>query len=332
MKTASLKLAAFAVLVLGNTLAIAQVSFSWATVGNPGNPADPLNSGSIPGIGSVGYTYNIATTEVTIFQYVAFLNAVDPNGLNTYGLYSSAMTTEQNFAGVNYTAGAAAGAKYSVIGSGNRPIMPLMWTDAARFANWFQNGQGSGSTETGVYDMSLTKPTRSATATYVLASENEWYKAAYYDPTRGGSNYWLYPTRSDTAPGNTIGSLPNQANYYDGDYATTPGVGGASQSNQNYLTDVGAFSGSASYYGTYDQGGNASEWTDTVAGFGMVLRGGNWDYSSLGLQSSFRATFDPTLSMQAGIRMASVPEPTTDGLLLLVGAGWLLKRRSKSCL
>jgi formylglycine-generating enzyme required for sulfatase activity len=102
----------------------------------------------------VDYIYKIATKEVNLIQYTEFLNAVDPNGL--------------------------------------RPVTYVSWNDAARFTNWLQNGQGSGSTESGVYNMSLTTPTRSGTATVFIASENEWYKAAYYD--QGGSVYELNDT------------------------------------------------------------------------------------------------------------------------------------------
>ena len=122
MKLRIATLAALTVLVLGTTMANAQVSFTWATVGDPNNPADPLNSGSVPGIGSVGYTYKIATTEVNLNQYTAFLNVVDPSGANPYSIYISNLATDMNAAGISYTPRAAVGSKYEVIGSGLRPV------------------------------------------------------------------------------------------------------------------------------------------------------------------------------------------------------------------
>ena len=60
----------------------AQVTFDWATVGDPGNAADPLNSGSIPGIGSVANVYRIAKHEVTNDQYAEFPGAVAATSTN----------------------------------------------------------------------------------------------------------------------------------------------------------------------------------------------------------------------------------------------------------
>ncbi len=55
--------------------------------------------------------------------------------------------------------------------------------DAMRFTNWLHNGQGSGDTESGAYTIgSGTDEVRSANAKYWIPSEDEWYKAAYYDP------------------------------------------------------------------------------------------------------------------------------------------------------
>ena len=71
--------------------------------------------------------------------------------------------------------------------------------DAMRFTNWLHNGQGSGDTESGVYTIgSGTDEVRSASAKYWIPSEDEWYKAAYYDPNSGV--YYDYPTGTDTAP------------------------------------------------------------------------------------------------------------------------------------
>ena len=75
--------------------------------------------------------------------------------------------------------------------------------------------------------------------------------------------YWLYPTRSDSQPGNIVGSSPNQTNYNNnGVYSVTQGSGAGT----NDLSNVGAFSSSASAFGTYDQGGNVFEWNDAATG------------------------------------------------------------------
>jgi formylglycine-generating enzyme required for sulfatase activity len=260
---------------------------------------------------------------------------VDPNGLNSLGLYNSNMASDANIAGIAFDSGAPAGSKYSVIGSGDRPVTYVSWNDAARFVNWLENGQGSGSTEFGVYDMTQATPARSGSATYWIPSENEWYKAAYYDPGVSGplDDYWLYPTRSDSVPGNAIGAGPNQANYYAGDYSVTQSA--SYSGSQNYLTAGGAYTDSASYYGTYDQGGNVWEWNDTViAGSFRGLRGGSWIYLDDGLRSSFRNNIlVPTDEADGiGFRVASVPEPSAALLMMLGGAAWLARRRWKSAL
>ena len=79
------------------------------------------------------------------------------------GLYTIVQLPLNN-AGISFTAGAASGAKYAVmqpagyvpasgVTAANRPITYVSWFDAARFANWMTNGQGSGSTETSAYNL-----------------------------------------------------------------------------------------------------------------------------------------------------------------------------------
>ena len=71
------------------TIAQSDVSFEWVTVGDPGNPNDPLTGIPSDGLptparGAVPYLYSISKYETTIGQYTAFLNAVaksDPHGL-----------------------------------------------------------------------------------------------------------------------------------------------------------------------------------------------------------------------------------------------------------
>jgi len=158
-----------------------------------------------------------------------------------------------------------------------------------------QNGQGSGSTETGAYTLvggqtSGVAPAKNAGATFYIPTENEWYKAAYYSPVKGGPGspgYYTYATQSDTAPGNNIGSGTNQANYITGaGYSVTQS--GIFSSAQNYLTNVDAFPNSASFYGTFDQSGNVTQWNDLdgTPGSSRGQRGGSWGSFAYSMSSS----------------------------------------------
>ena len=99
--------------------------------------------------------------------------------------------SDGTYGGINYNAGNANGSKYSVMsGNGNHPVNYVTWYNSIRFANWLNNGQGIGDTETGSYTLGSLgadgKPTgglsitRNPGAKVFLPSENEWYKAAYY--------------------------------------------------------------------------------------------------------------------------------------------------------
>ena len=72
------------------------VTIPTVPVGNVGNANDPA-TGSL--YGGVGYAYNIGTTEVTVGQYTAFLNAVAAT--DTYALYNTSMATDLNIAGIS---------------------------------------------------------------------------------------------------------------------------------------------------------------------------------------------------------------------------------------
>jgi len=340
----SLLLAAVAYL-LSAPAGAAQITYEEVTVGNPGNANDTGGTGN----GAVGYSYQIGKYDVTIGQYTAFLNAVDPTGKNPNGIYNSLMSTNLNIAGISYTSGAAVGSKYSVMNNGgdsaNRPITNVSWFNAARFANWMSNGQGSGSTETGAYTLGGATSGNAVAAepgaAFRLPTNNEWYKAAYYDPTlnSGSGGYYAYTTQSNTAPGNVVGSAANQANYYIGaGYSVTQSS--SYDSNQNYLTDVGAFSTSGSFYGTFDQSGNVYQWYDLDGTAGCGLRGGYWgNISSTPLSSSYSTSFAPSeVSDGLGFRLASpvsgpssVPEIDPNSLVsvlaLVMGSLGLLERR-----
>jgi formylglycine-generating enzyme required for sulfatase activity len=324
----------------------AQVTIDMVTVGNPGNANDTGGTGN----GAVSYSYQIGKYDVTIGQYTAFLNAADPSGTNPNGIYNASMATDLNIAGISYTSGASTGSKYAVISNGgnssNRPITYVSWFDAARFANWMTNGQGGpGTTETGAYDLATAAPgvapAKTPGAAFRLPTNDEWYKAAYYSPNYGGvgvAGYYAYATQSNTDPGNQIGGTANQANYNNGLYSVTQEA--SYSASQNYLTDVGAFSGSGSFYGTFDQSGNVYQWNDLngLPGSSRGLRGGYWDNpnSPIILSSSGSFSYDPSDGYSnVGFRLASpvvVPEPSTWVMAAggLACAGWGAWRRRRA--
>jgi formylglycine-generating enzyme required for sulfatase activity len=318
-------------------------------VGNPGNSADT------GGFGAVSSSYYISKYEVTIGQYVEFLNAVAKTDTN--GLWvndgPNGMNSTASIRGIARS-GADGSYSYAAVGpdgtafgqsAADRPITFVSWNNAARFANWMANNQPTGAqdadtTEDGAYLIGATitrrttNPNTGAAPTYALPTSDQWYKAAYYSPVLGGSGgYYDYATQSDTSPGNVVGSGSNQANVV---------VGGAyslSQSStlvgaQNYLTDVGSYSGSSSFYGTFDQTGNASEWTESLGDTTSeaLLRGGAWNLNALGAGNGI-STAITTANYDTGFRLvAAVPEPGTTGLMVSgVGCGllWRLVRRRR---
>ena len=251
------------------------VNYSLVPVGNAGNSADTT------GFGAVSYTFRIGKYHISIAQYTAFLNAtskIDPNGT-----YDTRMATDLNIAGISRSI-TDNGYVYTVMNNGgdssNKPIAYVNWFNAARFANWMSNGQPVGpqsstTTENGTYDLTKVangiavakntcNPNTNKTVVYWIPTENEWYKAAYYSPNynnTGSAGYYLYATQSNTAPGNLIGNTANQINVINNTLFSVTQLA-TLVATQNYLTDVGAFSNSPSFYGTFDQIGNLYQWND----------------------------------------------------------------------
>src|SRR5262249_38709728 len=114
------------------------ITIDTVPIGNPGNANDP-NTGNI--YGGVPYIYSIGKYDVTVGQYTAFLNAVAAT--DTYGLYTTALATDLHVASISQS-GSPGSYTYNVIGSPNKPITYVSWGDAARFANWLNNGQPTG--------------------------------------------------------------------------------------------------------------------------------------------------------------------------------------------
>ena len=318
------------------------VDISTVSVDNSGNTADDTN------YGSVAYDYKIGKYEVTAGQYRDFLNAVAAT--DVYGLYNASMNS--SIAGCQITQIGVSGAfTYDFSGrpSGtesdweNRPVNFVGWGDAARFANWLHNGQPTGpqdldTTEDGAYylngatsDAALMAVSRESDWKWAITNENEWYKAAYYDPNMnsGAGGYYDYPTRSDAVPSNVLNGNGNNATFKNGGFT----IG-----SPYYRTEAGAHVNSESPYDTFDQGGNVWEWTEGVVDNSFhAIRGGSLNSPDIAthLEASSRTGVAPSQeNVDYGFRVSQFvesapvsPEPGTMALLALGAAGMLMRRK-----
>jgi formylglycine-generating enzyme required for sulfatase activity len=274
-------------------------------------------------VGGVEYRYGIGQLEITVAQWVAFLNTADPAGSNRHRLYSSHESSSAwpKYGQIDFSAGAAKGRRYSVASPewADKPYGFANFLRSARFVNSLYNGQLlskqaseagfryvtyrvrlSRQTESGMYEMTQRKATRSQKSGFVVPSQDEWIKAAYYDASGGGTySYWKYPTNpgvfgddTATAPFSTTlnpstGDVTNATTQplatFHASEVPAPSwcpaaVGLEACANVNPLgidptTYAKAYQGSLSTvgqaltvspWGTLDQGGNVVEWTDTI--------------------------------------------------------------------
>lgn len=309
-------------------------------VGAPGNPSIgivPFQDAAYPSceeapqtgpacqeVGGVKYRYGIGQLEVTVTQWVAFLNTVDPAGRNRRHLYSAneSASAWPKYGQIDFSSSASPGRHYSVASPewADKPYGFANFLRSARFVNSLYNGrllskrasaEGgfryvtyrvrlSRRTEHGMYDMSQRAATRSQKSGFVVPSQNEWIKAAYYDPTGDGTySYWKYPTNpgvfgdgTATAPKSTTldpstGDVTNAttqplATFHASELPAPswcPAAVGTeacatvnpfgidpttyAQIYQGSLSTVGQAQ-TTSPWGTLDQGGNVVEWTDTI--------------------------------------------------------------------
>ena len=352
-RACSLGIAAVACLLAAPAFA-GRVNYEMVPVGDPGNAS------SSSGYGAVNYSYQIGKYEVTIGQFTAFLNAVakddpyhiyyNPNWAVSGPLVGIAQSGEAG--SYSYSAMTPVGVNPAGANSPeNRPIGEITWFQAARFANWMTNGQGTGDTETGAYTLidfqrQGLAPEKNPGAKFYIPTEDEWYKAAYYKGGGLDSGYWLFPTRSDSTPGNTIGGSNDVNTTELRDRVKYFAVTQSSDNNwnQNYLTDVGAFTGSYGPYGTFDQGGNLAEWND-LSGAASGTRGVSgtyWDQVTFGTGNWIRWNDLPAGAQAfclgfrlAGPAAAPVPEiaPSSFGsafVLLIGGLGWVERRTRRA--
>jgi hypothetical protein len=263
-------------------------------IGNPGNTAD--TTGNPNPAGSVPYSYRMGKFEISE-QMIDKANALGGLGIT------------------KDTRGP------------DKPATSTSWNEAARFVNWLNTTSGS----TPAYKFALQRGQagydananielwtvgdagynpnnlhRNSLARYFLPSLDEWYKAAYYDPT--GGVYYDYPTGSDNVPDGIdfAGDTTFEAVFYDGVGSFNP--------QPNDIADAGVLSP----YGTAGQGGNVWELTDWNPVNFRGLRGGHWNSSISSLRASSHGTINPMFGDDiVGFRVASIVVPEASTLLLL---------------
>ena len=110
------------------SLAVAQASpahieLDLVTVGDPGNqalpiinfnPTFPTAENATEFVGAVSYEYEIGRVEITVNQWVAFLNTVDPTAANSRLLWDPAMSPEvdEKYGSVRRMVTAPVGSRY----------------------------------------------------------------------------------------------------------------------------------------------------------------------------------------------------------------------------
>jgi sulfatase modifying factor 1 len=316
MKRSYLVAALFAAFTLNSNLQGELITFGsgantfnidFVTIGNAGNAADTTTYGAVP------YAYRMGKYEIS----------------------QDAITKATASGMSNVTAGAW---------TGNQPAAIISWYEAAAFVNWLNTSTGKTAAydlawDGSVWSMNLWSSGQAWTAGgenlyrnkdafYFLPSDNEWYKAAYYNAA--GTNYFLYPTASSSIPTAVASGTNAGSAVYNSGAVTNPAA----------VT----FAGGLSPYGTMGQGGNVFEWnesafagTNSSASENRAVRGGSWGNTEDDLRSSFRGNVAPTVEYDfIGFRVASVdaapiPEPGTWAAMAIFAggaayAGWRRRR------
>ena len=278
------------------------VTIDWVTVGDPGNQND--NQGYWgQNAGAVAESFQIMKYEFTNSQYAAFLNAVDPQGTNPNGIWNSSMGAAAR-GGITNT-GATDGSRYAVKSDmGNKPVNYVSWFDAARVANWLQNGgltygtsdASAGAPQNiGAYSVGTATGggavSRNPGVSFYLPTYEQWYKTAFYKGGGTNSGYWVWATQSSgDAPPSSV-TADAHGNGSAGNTGNTDNFNSTADWNgqDGNVTTVGT-NGGPSAYGTFDQGGNVGEWNDTAQAA--------WERGVAG--GSFGAPFANILSSQTG--------------------------------
>jgi len=258
------------------------VQAAYVTIGGTDVVADTAT-----GYGGVNYSYQISQYEVTGADF------------------NAAATADSNVGDCQYD-------------SLNGPAYYVSWNEAVKYCNWLTSGNaylGAYTHDAGSFTgIDRAGAISTYETVYVLPTEDEWYKAAYWRDDI--NDQWsLYAHGTDDTP--TWGTASGW-NYYDPDegYAYDhdmwPAGYGAQEQNE-----------------TYDMMGNAGEWTENLYDASRhVVQGGSHGFTANSLSSSARGGGYPDREYSnMGFRVAVIPEPSSVLLFLVGGIGaWILRR------
>jgi len=313
MNTARMLVAACAGLGLASPASgqsVPSYGLDFVTIGAPGNRA-PIPS-EVPtrpefSYGSVGHVYRLSRTEITVTQWLEFVEAYAPY---------AADPTDPALLGRNISRGA--GGTYQSHPGTERFPAEMNWRYAARYANWLHNGKSLDpeAFESGAYDTSTfgmdpsghitDQRAHSPGAKFWIPTLDEWIKGGYYDPNRygpGSEGYWSMPASKNEL---LISGYPEEGGETSADILNLPFPVGL---------DVGSYPHVPSPWGLLDYSGGENEWTETSAvliGIDTGLRylrgpgfGGSRAFDLLDGPMAFQS---PT-SASTGLRIASIPSP-----------------------
>lgn len=265
------------------------IDIEFVIIGNAGNPADST------GYGAVGYEYHIGKYEVTNGQWDAFVSAAGAPTGNDGGYSYDARWTGTDVSTNN-----------------------VSWYEAVQFCNYLTSGDKSlgaylfsgDNTDPGDF-LGINRSTAIAIygTVYVLPTEDEWHKAAYYT----GSGYSLYSNGLSTVP-----PADNGWNYSGGSYDSPWDVG----------------TGTMEQNGTFDMMANVREWNETLKYHDLYRgnRGGSYCEAIDNASSLCAGHYDPVYEHNSvGFRVVKVV-PTPSAIMFgTIGAGfvtWLRIRRA----
>lgn len=257
----------------------------WTYIGQAGNSNDAST-----GKGAVSYGYSYFDRFVRIGDWVVFLNSVDPSGSGNY----SGLLGDNGLQLITYNGSQWVARSWSCGGTGQSltasqvskvAVSYVSFNLACRFANWV----ATGSVSSGAYTFASSAANANVTSiNYAfqgvrLPTENEFYKAAYYNPTSGSYNTYGATNLSGGDPVQTdVSSNATLVNQSGSPYQLSMAGLYGGPNGTHCLWQIQAGQGDRSAYGLFNMVGgfhhlltiNQGGSQDATAGL-MMFRPGN---------------------------------------------------------